>query len=99
MGTLLPLRTPTQFYLLTLPLLAHSFIPPAPASLAIRSTHIRRMTGRPYRIHDIMLALQRLEAAGFMMYASEMVCAKCSAQAELAFVNTSWVREMLSLDT
>ena len=38
-----------------------------------------------------------LESAGFALYASEMVCAKCQGQAELAFINVSWARELARL--
>ena len=67
--------------------------------IELHSNHIVRITGRPFRVTDAMTAIQRLEKAGFMMYASEMVCHGCggNGQAELAFVNTSWVREVLSL--
>ena len=48
-----------------------------------------------YTVGRALADVHTLERAGFALYSSEMVCARCPGAAELAFVNVSWLRGML----
>ena len=50
---------------------------------------------RPYSVTDAVEDVRTLERAGFMHFLSEVVCPKCDGQAEMAFVNTTWLRNNL----
>ena len=54
-------------------------------------------TGQPYRVSDVLEDVRILERAGFLLYSSEMVCARCWGQSELAFINVSWARSLVEL--
>ena len=59
---------------------------------------IQKVRHEPYRVSHALHDVRRLERAGFRLYSSEVVCAYCEGQTELAFINVSWAREMLALE-
>lgn len=65
--------------------------------LELHGNYIPKLTKTPYRIVELLSDVRRLEAAGFRLYASEAVCARCHGQAELAFINVSWARQLAEM--
>ena len=49
---------------------------------------------QPFTVGSALTLIRRLEAHGFMHYASEAVCGWCPGQLEIGMVNVSWLREM-----
>ena len=59
--------------------------------------NIQKMTGKAYTIGHALANVRRLEQAGLLLYSQEVVCPYCDGATELAFVNVTWAREMMSV--
>ena len=51
-------------------------------------------TGTQLTAGKVLTQVRRLEDAGLQLYSSELVCPRCNGQAELAFINVTWLSEL-----
>lgn len=59
----------------------------------VHAEDIEKREGAAFTIGELARGVRRLEAAGMMLYSSEVVCGQCNGQAELGFVNATWLRD------
>jgi hypothetical protein len=64
--------------------------------IEVHAEHIERRERAAFTLGELMSGVRRLEAAGMMLYSSEVVCGQCNGQAELGFVNVTWLRERVA---
>ena len=62
----------------------------------VHAEQIEKREKQAYTVGELANAIQRLERAGLMLYSSEVVCGNCNGQAELGFVNVTWLRKALT---
>ena len=59
--------------------------------------NIQKMTGKAYTIGHALANVRRLEQSGLLLYSQEVVCPYCDGATELAFINVTWAREMITV--
>uniref|UniRef100_A0A7S4C170 Methyltransferase domain-containing protein n=1 Tax=Chrysotila carterae TaxID=13221 RepID=A0A7S4C170_CHRCT len=59
----------------------------------------RQRNGTAYSIREAIRDIGLLEDAGFYHFHTETVCSACPGQFELAFVNVTWLREVIRWQT
>ena len=46
---------------------------------------------------EALANVRRLEQSGLLLYSQEVVCPFCDGATELAFINVTWAREMITV--
>ena len=59
--------------------------------------NIQKMMGKAYTIGHALANVRRLEQSGLLLYSQEVVCPYCDGATELAFINVTWAREMITV--
>lgn len=97
-GTELGVLRNTPWRQLCVGLLLFELHPPLLESTHVPSPHVPGWRGThgyvPGGPLGALTDIRRLEAAGFMLYSSEMVCGRCRS-VELALINVTWAKETI----